>query len=358
MKQRSLFGEKHKLNLLKYIGKTTFKNNVYKSKEKTVQNRDNVIYFLGNIGFGATTIVGILHFIHLKDKKIIINDMYWTGKCEINKGIKCYFSDKSLLSKSINNKKKLDDKTLITYNPYNVWIEDEKIYNQMQKINTIGYIMYKDNHVPTNKWKDQLKKFNKVFNKFWILNDNILEYIKKTCKEIKLPKKYIGIHVRMGDKIGNYDKDYRRSVREANFPLLSKIEKRIKNILKKDKNIKTIFVATDDYKAVKMIKKIFKSIDINILTFATEKRNGYNQKNFNKKDFNNTYDDTLNFLLDLDVLMNSTYYFGTLTSNVSKLVLFSNKIPLNRFYNMENYKLKIPNTSWSNWLKRVTTNKV
>lgn len=228
----------------------------------------------------------------------------------------------------------------------------------MQKINTIGYIMYKDNHVPTNKWKDQLKKFNKVFNKFWILNDNILEYIKKTCKEIKLPKKYIGIHVRMGDKIGNYDKDYRRSVREANFPLLSKIEKRIKNILKKDKNIKTIFVATDDYKAVKMIKKIFKSIDINILTFATEKRNGYNQKNFNKKDFNNTYDDTLNFLLDLDVLMNSTYYFGTLTSNVSKLVLFSNKIPLNRFYNMENYKLKIPNTSWSNWLKRVTTNKV
>ena len=30
MKQQSLFGEKHKLNLLKYIGKTTFKNNVYK----------------------------------------------------------------------------------------------------------------------------------------------------------------------------------------------------------------------------------------------------------------------------------------------------------------------------------------
>jgi len=359
MKQQSIFGEKHKLNLLKYIGKTTFKNNVYKSKKKTVQNRGNVIYFLGNIGFGASIIIGILHFIHLKDKKIMINDMYWNSKCEINKGIKCYFSDKSLLSKSINNKKKLDDKTLITYESFNVWIEDEKLYFQIQTINAIGYIMNKDKDVPKNKWKDELKKINKVFNKFWILNDNVLEYIKKKCKEIKLPKKYIGIHVRMGDKIGKYDKDYGKSIREANFPLLSKIEKRIKNILKKDKNIKTIFVATDDYRAVEMIKNILKLIDINILTFATEKRKGYNQKDFNKKDINNIYDDTLNFLLDLDVLMNSTYYFGTTTSNISKLVLFSNKIPLNRFYNMENnkenYKFKV---QLPPWLKRVATNQV
>ena len=108
-----------------------------------------------------------------------------------------------------------------------------------------------------------------IYNAFGIIAKNIFRFNNETKKEIyklinnlNLPEKYIGFHIREGDKITEAE--------------LIKPEKYIES-LKKHSDIKDIFISTDDYSVVEKLKNQYGS-KYNIYTLTNKKELGYNLK--------------------------------------------------------------------------------
>ena len=325
-KWSSKWGSKYIFDMKKYITSTTF--NDIKDIKYNIQYRNNIIFFFFNIGFLATINQHTLLNVVFSKKKIYINDLYWNGKCDEIDGIKCYFSNKSLLVRQLNNKKKIDKNTL-----YCMYDMDSKLdleeYEKIKQLRVNRYLFrYNINNV--------LDKLKIMFKKMWKLNKKTTYIINSTIGYL-FNQKYIGIHIRLGDKIGKFDKD----TAETTYPELDKIPKIIKLIKKKDNSINTIFIATDDYEAVEKLNQYKELNNMRIITFA-KKRQGYNQKDFNLKySTKESYDSNIDFLVDLSALFNATYYIGTLSSNIMRTVLLNDKIKLDNVYNLESYDTEI-----------------
>jgi len=339
-----LYGIKYKKDNEKLITNTAFDD--MKSLSYNFENRKNVIHFMGNIGFGATIDVIIKVIIFCYDRNIYINDGYWNSKCDKYNGISCYFSDNSLLYKLRNGKVKIDKDTL--FSEVNMWIDNDELYLKLKKLNIIPVISKQNYDIDKNKYKEMLNTCQYIFKKIWKLNSKITTVINNRKDTIKIPKKYISIHVRMGDKIGKFN----IKTKESNIPNIKSILNIINKILENE-DISTIFVATDDYSIIPFIKNMLS--DFNVITFATKDMKGYSQKNFNLKlTYEEIYQHNVNFLTDLSVLMGSTYFIGTLSSNIMRMVLYSDKIPLTNIYNIQ----KGYDKYYENWYKKIPVNNV
>jgi hypothetical protein len=318
------WGFKYKFDINKYITPNTF-NTKYKFLD-----RPNLIYFLGSIGFMATLHELILLYIIYPNKNIFINDMYWTSKCQNLKGIRCYFSEESLLVKILNNNKKITADTIIKNT---AWIEDEKLYAKMNAVSVPNIWTSKSLLDPT-KFDSIRKKINSLFNQIWKLNPEITEIVKAKLAILN-NSSYIGIHIRMGDKIGKFDK----KTTEADIPDLYKIPSIIETILKTDPTIDTIFIATDDDSAIDTVYDLLLESSIKkmyIITFSTEERKGYDQKKFNLNlSQEESYLSNIDFIIDFSALLGAKYYIGTLSSNITRFVIMSNRILYKNIYNIE-----------------------
>ncbi|WP_432633613.1 hypothetical protein [Brachyspira sp.] len=143
---------------------------------------------------------------------------------------------------------------------------------------------------------------------FGIIAKNLFRFNEKTQKEINelieslnLPKKYIGFHIRAGDKITEAE--------------LIEPEKYIKN-LNKYTDIKDIFISTDDYSIIKKLQNKYGD-KYNIYTLTNKKELGYNQGNFELSNKNDKYNHLIEFFASIDILLNSELCFGSYTSNPS-----------------------------------------
>lgn len=147
-----------------------------------------------------------------------------------------------------------------------------------------------------------------IYNAFGIIAKNIFRFNNETKKEIyklinnlNLPKKYIGFHIRAGDKITEAE--------------LIKPEKYIES-LKKHSDIKDIFISTDDYSVVEKLKNQYRS-KYNIYTLTNKKELGYNQGDFEMSNKNEKYNHLIEFFASIEILLNSELCFGSYTSNPS-----------------------------------------
>lgn len=147
-----------------------------------------------------------------------------------------------------------------------------------------------------------------IYNAFGIIAKNMFRFNNETKKEIyklinnlNLPKKYIGFHIRAGDKITEAE--------------LIKPEKYIES-LKKHSDIKDIFISTDDYSVVEKLKNQYGS-KYNIYTLTNKKELGYNQYDFEMSNKNEKYNHLIEFFASIEILLNSELCFGSYTSNPS-----------------------------------------
>lgn len=147
-----------------------------------------------------------------------------------------------------------------------------------------------------------------IYNAFGIIAKNIFRFNNETKKEIyklinnlNLTKKYIGFHIRAGDKITEAE--------------LIKPEKYIES-LKKHSDIKDIFISTDDYSVVEKLKNQYGS-KYNIYTLTNKKELGYNQGDFEMSNKNEKYNHLIEFFASIEILLNSELCFGSYTSNPS-----------------------------------------
>lgn len=139
-----------------------------------------------------------------------------------------------------------------------------------------------------------------IYNAFGIIAKNIFRFNNETKKEIyklinnlNLPKKYIGFHIRAGDKITEAE--------------LIKPEKYIES-LKKHSDIKDIFISMDDYSVVEKLKNQYGS-KYNIYALTNKEELGYNQGNFEMSNKNEKYNHLIEFFASIEILLNSELCF-------------------------------------------------
>jgi len=127
----------------------------------------------------------------------------------------------------------------------------------------------------------------------------------------------VAFHVRRGDKV--YLGESRQfSAQEYVNKLLQLFQNNDNNIVKK--NVTTItdcFVASDDYRAVDEIKKALQDAGIgcqvHYLASRVEQQKGIEKASYRERE------STVQFLAELSLLLDATYFIGTFNSNVGSL---------------------------------------
>lgn len=125
---------------------------------------------------------------------------------------------------------------------------------------------------------------------------------------MNLPVDYIAVHIRRGDKIVS------REMKELGLSLYIDAVKEKKHISR------NVFIATDDSSVKDELKSILVAEGFNVYCNTAVTQTGFDESLFNTKDKKSRYIDTLNMLLDMDILIHSSFFIGTYTSNVSRIV--------------------------------------
>lgn len=77
---------------------------------------------------------------------------------------------------------------------------------------------------------------------------------------------------------------------------------------------------TDDGSVTDKLKSVLVAEGFNVYWNTAVTQTGFDESLFNTKDKKSRYIDTLNMLLDMDILIHSSFFIGTYTSNVSRIV--------------------------------------
>lgn len=125
---------------------------------------------------------------------------------------------------------------------------------------------------------------------------------------MNLPVDYIAVHIRRGDKIVS------REMKELGLSLYIDAVKGKKHISR------NVFIATDDGSVTDKLKSVLVAEGFNVYWNTAVTQTGFDESLFNTKDKKSRYIDTLNMLLDMDILIHSSFFIGTYTSNVSRIV--------------------------------------
>lgn len=146
--------------------------------------------------------------------------------------------------------------------------------------------------------------YSNLLKHFYQYNKQLNALIKTRINEIILPAKYIGVHIRKGDKI---------SSGEMNDIDLKKYIEKIK-----EHDIQNIYIATDDISIIPQIKKLLPTY--NIFYNHSVSQTGFFEKEFNKKTKNEKVNDVINVLIDVEILKSANYFIGTFSSNLSRII--------------------------------------
>ena len=158
------------------------------------------------------------------------------------------------------------------------------------------------------KLEDIRNDYGSALRKILKFNEKTTGYIEKRKSEMNLPIDYIAVHIRRGDKIVS------REMKELGLSLYIDAVKGKKHISR------NVFIATDDGSVTDKLKSVLVAEGFNVYWNTAVTQTGFDESLFNTKDKKSRYIDTLNMLLDMDILIHSSFFIGTYTSNVSRIV--------------------------------------
>ncbi|MDR3061429.1 MAG: hypothetical protein LBU57_04880 [Dysgonamonadaceae bacterium] len=138
----------------------------------------------------------------------------------------------------------------------------------------------------------------KLIELTWNFNSETKTEINKKSSLLNLPEKYIGIHIRGGDKYleGNL------------YPIEAYMNKAF--ILS---NIRKAFILTDDYRIFEDLNKNYP--DWTFFTLCGKNERGYFLDQLNKNDKKTIYNTYINLFASIEILAKSELFIGTFSSN-------------------------------------------
>lgn len=151
-------------------------------------------------------------------------------------------------------------------------------------------------------------KFSSSFKSIYKYNKSTEDYIGNRKKQLHIPSPYMAVHIRRGDKITSREMD--------NIELSVYLDK----IIEMSEYYNYLYVATDDCRIVDYFDKSLKNSGVFVYSNLQNTQNGFVESEFNKKDVKAKKSDVLNMLFDMDMLINSSYFIGTYSSNIGRIV--------------------------------------
>ena len=141
-----------------------------------------------------------------------------------------------------------------------------------------------------------------LINAIFRYREEVVEGILDLKQRLELPKnnEYVAVHIRRGDKITE------ASYTELEFYAEALHEHALDKL--------PIYIATDDHSVIKNLQCILGN-NFSIIEPITKKF-GYDQAKFNHQSSLKRWEDTLFFLFELDVMINSLTFMGSSSSNI------------------------------------------
>ena len=253
--------------------------------------------------------------------RLLVNSRNWNSK--IDNGLSDWFipyfeETHSILTyqeKIYNNEKPWIGK--IYYNPSAFWgYWRERLYNKIFKFFNPTALLSKESfqRMHSGDFLSQysegelLNAVSNSFKKFYKYNALTQNSISEKKQYINIPDNYISVHIRRGDKIVTGEMEdidlniYADAIRKYSY---------ISN---------NIYIATDDVTVISYISKKLSDIDTNIYYNKENKLKGFDEKTYNLKSDSVRRDEVLNMLFDMDMMINSSFFIGTFSSNVGCVV--------------------------------------
>lgn len=138
---------------------------------------------------------------------------------------------------------------------------------------------------------------SKLIEITWHYNSTTQKAIDQFKNSVNLPEKYIGFHIRGGDKFV-----------EHKLEPITAYFSQVKNTA-----IKTGFVLTDDYAVIKEIHQSYPEWDIS--TFCQKEEHGFFFRDFSSLPTNQQQKQFLRLFASIDLLAQSEQFIGTFSSN-------------------------------------------
>ena len=253
--------------------------------------------------------------------RLLVNSRNWNSK--IDNGLSDWFipyfeETHSILTyqeKIYNNEKPWIGK--IYYNPSAFWgYWRERLYNKIYKIFNPTALLSKESfqRMHSGDFLSQysegelLNAVSNSFKKFYNYNALTQNSISEKKQYINIPDNYISIHIRRGDKIVTGEME------DINLNIY------VDAIRKYSYISNNIYIATDDVTVISYISKKLSDIDIKIYYNKENKLKGFDEKTYNLKSDSVRRDEVLNMLFDMDMMINSSFFIGTFSSNVGCVV--------------------------------------
>ena len=253
--------------------------------------------------------------------RLLVNSRNWNSK--IDNGLSDWFipyfeETHSILTyqeKIYNNEKPWIGK--IYYNPSAFWgYWRERLYNKIFKFFSPTALLSKESfqRMHSGDFLSQysegelLNAVSNSFKKFYNYNVLTQNNISEKKQYINIPDNYISIHIRRGDKIVTGEME------DINLNIY------VDAIRKYSYISNNIYIATDDVTVISYISKKLSDIDIKIYYNKENKLKGFDEKTYNLKSDSVRRDEVLNMLFDMDMMINSSFFIGTFSSNVGCVV--------------------------------------
>ena len=253
--------------------------------------------------------------------RLLVNSRNWNSK--IDNGLSDWFipyfeETHSILTyqeKIYNNEKPWIGK--IYYNPSAFWgYWRERLYNKIFKFFNPTALLSKESfqRMHSGDFLSQysegelLNAVSNSFKKFYNYNVLTQNNISEKKQYINIPDNYISIHIRRGDKIVTGEME------DINLNIY------VDAIRKYSYISNNIYIATDDVTVISYISKKLSDIDIKIYYNKENKLKGFDEKTYNLKSDSVRRDEVLNMLFDMDMMINSSFFIGTFSSNVGCVV--------------------------------------
>lgn len=253
--------------------------------------------------------------------RLLVNSRNWNSK--IDNGLSDWFipyfeETHSILTyqeKIYNNEKPWIGK--IYYNPSAFWgYWRERLYNKIYKIFNPTALLSKESfqRMHSGDFLSQysegelLNAVSNSFKKFYIYNALTQNNISEKKQYINIPDNYISVHIRRGDKIVTGEME------DINLNIYVDAIRKYRYISN------NIYIATDDVTVISYISKKLSDTDIKIYYNKENKLKGFDEKTYNLKSDSVRRDEVLNMLFDMDMMINSSFFIGTFSSNVGCVV--------------------------------------
>ena len=287
--------------------------------------KNKIIYSLSTRGLYSELFNLCLAKVYAQQKDLLLelNTYLWNSR--IKSGWLDYFEQTLKIS---NNPFSAQDKVYTNEKPWigKIYYNPKEFFtfyyrnflNHIYKIFHPHHLLTKDifedmrskSFINETLGKNAFNLMKSSFKELYKLNFETSNLIKQKIKELNIPDDYIGVHIRRGDKITSKEMNYIHN------------QKYINAIVDHKASSNNVYIATDDTNIINDLKTELESKGFTVYYNLQNDSKGFDETAFNQADKQYRHKETINVLLDMEILTHSKFFIGTYTSNLSRVVPF------------------------------------